>query len=202
MHQFIRYDLKTGDIIGEFSSSSAEVLPRPLPDEGYLELEDEQQSNLDRPADPFRTRLRGRVVDGKVQRVVRESIYSAELELTADLQDIDGDGVLDAPADGETEIVLKLGMISGGKAATEGASRVRFRTTRGTLSQRFVETSGGFAEVRLKAIAETTQAVITASAEGCQPVSLTIEFVPVEEFADVKSDPAEKHTTRTRSTKR
>jgi hypothetical protein len=185
MHHYVRYNLKTGEITGQFSVSSNEFLPDPLSaEEGQIELTEEAHLKLVYPLSPDQDQIRGMVVDGVIQRLSRESIFPSRFELTADLDDRDGDGVPEAPADGRTEITIRARLVENGKRANAAQPKtVRFQTTRGTLSRRTAPVERGMAEVSLRAISETTTGEITATAEGSLPATLTIEFIPVDEYA-------------------
>jgi hypothetical protein len=184
MPTFVRYNLKTGEIFSQFTTSSDEFIPLPnTGEEGVMEVPEDQLPKDARPSTPGVDTLRGKVTDGKLQRLRREPAFPVQIEITADLEDRFGDGSLVAPADGETIITLRATIAGGGKSKDAKPATIRFRTTRGTLSQRFAEAQDGVAEVQLKAITETTEAVVTASTEGSGAASLTIEFIPVDEYA-------------------
>lgn len=183
MPTFVRYNLKTGEIFSQFTTSSDEFVPLPnTEDEGIMEVPEDQLPKEARPSTPGSELLRGKVSDGKLQRLRREPAFPVRIEISADLEDRFGDGSLVAPADGETVITIRAAITGPGKSKNEKPATVRFRTTRGTLSHRFAETQEGVAEVQLKAITETTDAVVSASTEGSRAASLTIEFIPVEEY--------------------
>jgi hypothetical protein len=184
MHRFVRYNKKTGEITSTFTSSSNEFVPEPLSeDEANLEVTDEKQLKTLVDLDPRQERLRGTVDGGHIRRMQSEPVFTGRVELTADLEDHDGDGIGEAPADGEHVIALRATLeISGKKRRAEQPVTVRFRTSRGTLSRRAVEAHEGAAEVELRAIDETTRADITATAEGFEIGNLVIEFIPVEEY--------------------
>jgi hypothetical protein len=50
------------------------------------------------------------------------------------------------------------------------------------VSHRRVQAREGTAEIELRSVAETTQARVTATAEGYEAADLTIEFIPEQEF--------------------
>lgn len=183
MPTFARYNLKTGEIFSQFKTSDGEFVPLPNTDEeGVIEIpEDELPKHADPPT-PGAQRLRGKVANGKLQRLRLETMFPVDLEISADLDDRRSDGSLVAPADGDTTITIRARVTGAGRSKEDKPATVRFRTTRGTLSQRFVEARDGVAVVQLKAIAETTDAVVTASTEGSRTASLTIEFIPVAEY--------------------
>lgn len=183
MPTFVRYNLESGEIFSLFKTSSDEFVPLPnSEEEGIIQVpEDELPEDLT-PSTPGMEMVRGRVTDGKLQQLHRQPAFPVQLEITADLEDRSGGGTLAAPADGETAITIRARVTGTAESKNESPAMVRFRTTRGTLSQRFVETQDGVAEVQLRAITETTEAVVSASTEGSSTASLVIEFIPVEEY--------------------
>ena len=101
MYHFARYNIESGEILAEFTTNSKDLLPLARPGEAFIEVPEEHAR---RPAtessDPTPTRLQGTVVNGEFRKIGRVAVHEATLELAADLRDLDGDGVLDAPADG------------------------------------------------------------------------------------------------------
>lgn len=96
------------------------------------------------------------------------------LLIHSDAQDSDKDGIPDIPADGKSE--TRITVTTADKSDTE----VTFRTTRGSLKVRTVTTSGGKAEVQLRATTETVSLTVTATAKGYRTATLNLEFIPIQ----------------------
>ncbi len=64
-----------------------------------------------------------------------------------------------------------------GSLATHFDGKVRFRTTGGVLFDREVKCKNGVAKTTLRSVEETVTAMVTASAPGCLPGEMEIEFV-------------------------
>ncbi|MGN6031929.1 MAG: FG-GAP repeat domain-containing protein [Thermomicrobiales bacterium] len=191
MYHFARYDIESGEVLAEFTTSSKDLLPLARPGEAFIEVPEEHaRRSSAESSDPTRTRLRGTVVDGRFRQIGRVAIHEATLELSADLRDLDGDGVLDAPADGTTEIPLRIAVSGTHKGAGSQERRIRLQTTAGSLSSRFATVAGDTATVTLRTSTETVVANVTATADGCKGAALLIEFVPPDEFGDGKQSAA------------
>jgi hypothetical protein len=96
------------------------------------------------------------------------------LRLRCDVDDTDGDGIPDLPADGVSS-TLVTARVTDRKAGIE----VAFRTTRGSLAARTVLTDDdGEASVYLRSVAETVATTVTATALGYRPGSLQLEMIP------------------------
>lgn len=100
------------------------------------------------------------------------------LSLSCDAGDTDHDGLPDIPGDGKS--IAHVTVTTSDGTDTE----VTFRTTRGALSLRAGKTNAGKFSIELRSASETVPAVITATAPGYRPGTLTLEFTPV---------PAESH---------
>lgn len=94
------------------------------------------------------------------------------LLIHCDASDTDGDGVPDIPADGKSQTKITV------TTADKSDSEITFRTTRGSLTKRTVQTASGVAEVDLRSATETVGLTVTASSKGYRPATLNIEFVP------------------------
>jgi hypothetical protein len=103
------------------------------------------------------------------------------IELTTDAKDTDGDGLPEIPADSESKATITATIKDAeDKVLTRVKKPITFRTTRGILSARNVAPTKGKAKVTLTSILETVTATVTATAEGCRPARISIEFLPVE----------------------
>ncbi|MGB3306144.1 MAG: hypothetical protein WBA63_08150 [Thermomicrobiales bacterium] len=191
MYHFARYNIESGEILAEFTTNSKDLLPLARPGEAFIEVPEEHaRRSATESSDPTPTRLQGTVVNGEFRKIGRVAVHEATLELAADLRDLDGDGVLDAPADGTTEITLRIGVGGTRKGAGSKERRVRLQTTAGTLSSRFATISGDGSTVTLRTSTETVLARVTATADACKGATLLIEFVPPDEFDGVKQTTA------------
>jgi hypothetical protein len=103
------------------------------------------------------------------------------LHLACDAADSDGDDVPDIPANGFSTAHVSASTSDGADAD------ITFRTTRGTLSQRTVKSTGGTASVELRSSTETVSATVTASALGYRPGRLHLEFTPVAAASGLRS---------------
>jgi hypothetical protein len=104
------------------------------------------------------------------------NLKSILLETNAD--DQDGDGLPDLAADGESQIEIAASTFQENGELETKPVRILFRTTAGSLSKRFVESSDGRATVTLTAGRETVQVAVTAEAEGFAPGRILLEFIP------------------------
>jgi len=95
------------------------------------------------------------------------------LLVTCDAGDADQDDVPDLPADGKSTTVVSV------RTSDGSDTEVTFRTSRGTLAQRSVQTQGGVASVELRAGTETVAVTVNVSSTGYRPGRLDLEFVPL-----------------------
>src|SRR5262245_7854252 len=102
------------------------------------------------------------------------------LVLMTSAADTDGDGLPELPADGRSPADLTAILLDAGGAALQGPVEVQFRTCAGTLTRRNAVTKGGQATVQLRSSRETVMATVRVFAEGFEPASLSLEFVPTQ----------------------
>jgi len=144
---------------------------------------------------PMTTRLKGRVNGGRVQTIKLEPLFVGRIALTCDRPDLDGDGVAELAADGTSVTRITATLLGrDGTPVRRRDARVRFHASRGMLSAREAQAETGTAEVELRAVAETVRARILAQAEGFEPGSLVLEFIPPEEHRKLAA--ADKKGTR------
>ena len=182
-HYFITYDSKTGEMSGHFVSSTKDITPRPrFPGEAVLEVTSKEHIEKLASITPRSSRVMGRVEGGRLKALEVGPIFAGRIALVCDRPDMDGDGMAELPADGETvaRITAKLLDREGKGVAREGL-KIKFHVTRGSLSAREVQAKKGTAEVELRASAETVQARVVAQAEGFERGTLVLEFIPPEE---------------------
>jgi hypothetical protein len=108
--------------------------------------------------------------------------------LTSDAPDTDGDGLAEVAADGKAVVTItaeiqEVGVE--GKRVDRDVPLV-FKTTGGTLSQRFVLAAKGLARVTLTASQETVTVTVTAQAEGLKEGSISFEFLPPVDAAKLQ----------------
>jgi len=194
MHHFLRYNSKTGKILGTFRSSSNQLLPKPLePDEKHLEITDKKYLDLLAARDPRATRLVGDVESGSIRSLKVESLFRGRIVIISTLQDLDGDGLPELPADGKSVARLEARLTNlHGEVLKEDGVKVHFTLTRGVLSLREVTTKGGIAQFEVGAATETVQSRITAQADGFESASITMEFIPPLEFSELSRQGAAK----------
>jgi hypothetical protein len=107
------------------------------------------------------------------------------IHLGSDAPDADGDGLPELAADGKSSVTITAEL----REAGFKGKRIRrdvplvFKTTGGTLSQRFVMAKDGTAKVTLTPSLETVTATVTAVAEGFATGSLTFELLPPADVA-------------------
>jgi hypothetical protein len=188
MHHFVSYDKKTGEITGYFRMSSNELMPEPTTrGEAFLEVEDPRQIEKVQAMESGRAVVRGKVRSGKLQQIRTESAVSGRIAVEVEAKDLDGDGILELPADGTTKVTLRVVTYDEGESVLKDSVPVRFRVTGGTLSRRDVETKDGKAEVQLTTSTETIRCDVFATSsrfESVPPVAL--EFIPPEEFQELQ----------------
>lgn len=188
MQHFIRYDRRTGEIVGHLTSSREDIAPQPRSDqEEVVEVTSDDDKQRLKEFNPLTTRLRGRVDRGALQLLAPEPIYKGQIALTIDRADDDGDGRPELPADGKSSARVTATIVGSNQKPIDHRARVSFSVTRGALSARAVEAASGVASVDWKAPAETVQARITARADGFQEASLTVEFIPADEHSQLAS---------------
>jgi hypothetical protein len=106
--------------------------------------------------------------------------------LTTDLPDLDGDGTPELPADGRASVRIKVQVLDeGGRALRTNPPQVKVQTSRGTISKRMLKLDRGAGEVELRTVQETTPVQITATASGYESASLTLEFIPADEYQEL-----------------
>lgn len=188
MNHFIRYDSRTGNITGHVFSMEDDVDPLPRSDaEQVLKITSEAEIEQLRNFNPFSSRITGRVRGGDLHALKVEPLFKGRILLTSENRDHDGDGMPEAAADGASVVRVKA-TIQGPDGKPVGANvPVAFSVTRGTLTNRKVDARNGFAEVEWRSPAETVQARIVAQAEGFRQASLTLEFIPPDEYRALSS---------------
>src|SRR5437870_597330 len=152
-HYFITYDSKTGEMSGHFVSSTKDITPRPrFPGEAVLEVTSKEHIEKLASITPRSSRVMGRVEGGRLKALEVGPIFAGRIALVCDRPDMDGDGMAELPADGETvaRITAKLLDREGKGVAREGL-KIKFHVTRGSLSAREVQAKKGTAEVELRA---------------------------------------------------
>lgn len=103
-----------------------------------------------------------------------------EIHLTTDAHDTDGDGLPEVPADGQSSVTITAEIREpgfNGKRIHRDVPLV-FKTTGGTLSQRFALAKDGAARVKLTSSRETVTITVTASAEGFTAGKIQLELLP------------------------
>ena len=101
-----------------------------------------------------------------------------QIKMETDAADADGDGRPEVPADGVTAATITAWVADSPDKPLREGLEVHFRTTRGILSARSAPLRGGKATVRLTSSLETVSVGVYASAEGCRPAALYLEFIP------------------------
>jgi len=125
-------------------------------------------------------------LDGKgVPIGVERKPSPPEIHLSSDAPDTDGDGIPELPADGRSTVTITAEIREPGVHHQRIHRDVPlvFKTTGGTLSQRFVLAEEGVTRVTLTPGHETVTVTVTASAEGFAPGSLTFELLPPADAA-------------------
>ena len=189
LYDFVYYEKHSGKITGRFRTSTPHLLPKPpSPDHEQVRVTDEEHLKLLSDLDSTRSSLSGRVRDGKISTLTVSPRYQGHLELTTDHSDLDGDGVSELPADGTStaRVTVRIMDHEGRPIQLKGV-RVAFRVTGGSLSAREVEARNGTANVDWKSTTETIQARVTASVDRYQETSLTLEFIPPDEYRALSS---------------
>ena len=188
MQYFIRYDPRTGDIVGHLSASRQDISPVPRSAaEEILEVTSDDDKKALEGFDPASSRLKGRVHAGVLQSLKTEPIFTGRIALTSDHPDRDGDGWPELPADGTSVARIKATVVGPDGKPIKEKTRIAFKVTRGTLSARAVDAKDGAAEVEWRSPTETVRARIIAHAEHFQEASLTLEFIPPDEFGKLSS---------------
>lgn len=186
MHDFIRYEIASGRIVGHFRVSDAEYAPRPPEGCAHVELTDPEAAARIQTLDYGRFSLGGLVRDGVIESIDVVPRYTGHIELTSDLEDRDGDGVVELPADGAAEATITARLVGSDGRPVKGDVAVSFQVSRGVLSSRQVQAEAGVALVTVRSIAETVVVRVTASAPDFQRGTLDIEIIPPAEFAELR----------------
>ncbi|MCH7342703.1 Ig-like domain-containing protein [Pelomonas sp. CA6] len=183
LHEFVIYEKRTGRITGHFRTSTPDLLPNPSsPELAFAPVTEESQVELLRTLDRSH-RLAGSVLSDKVNALKLEPRHQGKLVLSCDARDLDQDGRAELPADGASRTRLEVRLVTAdGRPIQEGAPVVSFAVTRGTLSSRTAKAQDGIATVELTSAAETVSTLVSAQAEGFEASSLSLEFLPVQEF--------------------
>jgi hypothetical protein len=184
MPHFVVYNKQSGEIVNRFKMSSNRFLPNPpSPETAIVEVTEKKDLQVMDAIAPFREEAQGKVVEGKIQGLKARPIFKGKIVLSTDALDRDGDGRPELPADGASgsQIMATIQDLKG-KTIQKAPAIIKFRTSRGLLSKREVETKDGVAEIALKSVAETTMALISATSDGFETGKLEVEFIPTEEF--------------------
>ena len=89
-----------------------------------------------------------------------------------------GDAIPEMIANGKEQCNITASVRDqGGSLATHFDGTVRFRTTGGVLFDKEVKCRNGVAKTTLRSVEETVTAKVTASAPGCVPGEIEIDFV-------------------------
>ena len=104
------------------------------------------------------------------------------ITLTTDALDNDKDGIPEIAADGRStaDIIAKV-RDARGRLVRKNV-KLTFRTTGGALSKRRVVARRGKASVQLRASRDTVLVTVSASAEGMETATLSIELLPPQEL--------------------
>jgi hypothetical protein len=137
--------------------------------------------------------LTGRVAGGKIVDLTFGSMYEGIIDLATDPAPRPGADHPEIAADGKSIIRITATLRDDqgnrpGQAGSAGTARtlpstITFHTDRGALSRRTVDVVNGSAQVDLRSVAETVVARVFALANGFQPGTLTVEFIPPDELA-------------------
>ena len=184
MYHFLKYNKKTGMLIGSCKASSIDCLPNSLiPEEAYLEITEKKDIETINAMNFRKERLKGKISKNKIEQLKVEPIFQGKIELSTDAVDADNDGIPELPADGKTSAELRATILDlHGNIMTKKPILTKFQISRGIVSKREEQTINGIAVVQLTSSIETTQTEITVSAPGFQSDTIIIEFIPVEEF--------------------
>lgn len=100
------------------------------------------------------------------------------IHLSTDARDRDGNGIPEIIADGKQQCYITASVRDqSGSLLTYFAEPVTFKTTGGVLFDREVKCKNGVAKTTLRSVEETLTPTITATAPGCVPGDIEIEFV-------------------------
>jgi hypothetical protein len=101
-----------------------------------------------------------------------------KLHLTTDAEDVDGDGLPEIVADGQSKATITAELKDPRGERVSEEIELFFKTTGGALSARRVRLTEGVATVELASALETITAQVSVSAEDVEGDSLTFEFMP------------------------
>lgn len=189
MHYFVLYNEKDEDIVGYAKSLENDQVPF-LGDENVkaIEITDETQIQAIANMNLRTETIRGTVSQAKVEQLEVISRFEGRLVLSIDLEDCDGDGLPELPADGATKAEITASLVDlDGNSLEKDNVAIKFRITRGTLDHREVITQKGRGQVTLTSSVETTNCLLIASADGYERAELRLEFIPPNEFKELQS---------------
>ena len=189
MYYFIKYDSKTGDVLGLVKSSTKDITPNPrFEGEATVEVTSEEMTGKLQAFDPLSARLSGRVHGNKVQTLSVAPRFRGRIVLEANQPDRDGDGKPEVAADGSSAVDITALLVDrDGQPATKESVPIRFAVTRGSLAARDVSSRNGQARISWRSPAETVVARISATAEGFEQAALVVEFIPPDEYTALSS---------------
>ena len=178
MPHLVTYNRQTGEITGRFRVSSSQYMPIHADDVGLAEVTEPEHLKLIGTINPMTHRIRGAVVDGKIENFEVGSRYRGKIVLS-----VAEGGRTEIPADGASSLRIQAAVYEANDKKRLGEPvPITFQVTRGSLSRRRVETSHGTAVVELRSVAETVPSRITASSPGLESSSLTVQFIPPDEY--------------------
>ena len=100
------------------------------------------------------------------------------IHLSTNAPDKDGNGIPEIIADGKAQCNIMASIRdNNGSILTSYDGSVTFRTTGGVLFDRDVKCKKGVAKTTLRSVEETLTPKITATAPGCIPGEIDIEFI-------------------------
>lgn len=187
MHHFVAYD-RTGKVTRYFTTSTNEFLPKPLSrGEKFLEITDENQIETLAETRSGMARMTGTVKRGRLEAIELEPRFVGTIKLAIDAEDVDGDGVIELPADGTTAVTIRATARDTDGRVAKGDLTVRFQVTCGALSRRDVQARKGVAEVHLTSSVDTTQCTVSAASNRYEPAVAVLNFIAPEEYRELKA---------------
>jgi len=110
--------------------------------------------------------------------ILKQTAQLPRIVLTTTVEDADGDGVPELPADGKSKATVRVLLRDAKQGLVKKSVELTFQASAGSLSERTVTTKEGKATIQFIPGNETVTAVIRATAEGFEPGHLQFELVP------------------------
>ena len=153
MHYFVQYERISGNLVGYFSASNKEFLPKPPSAEhDQVEITEARDIELMRSVSPQCGRLQGRFVDGKLSGLTFVAL--PQLRVTVEKDRLNGDG-------SDTTAIEVQAVDAAGRPVRDLDDEIRVTTQRGKLSELggLVKLVRGRAKLELTSVDETVHRV-------------------------------------------